>query len=173
MAYLVHVRADELHRLIEGVGVAGASVQHHGSDGDVGQDVGVVVDQVEGVEHGLQPLDAFLFLDGSARKVRDSGQVFVHGEQTAEDDVTRNADQLMAAVVLVDVEGDDLASAAGGQQQQQPQMTQDVCHGDSRRWTRTRGQVTLAMQQDAQHAEWTRQKSWTRMTWPGDPLASR
>jgi hypothetical protein len=136
MAYLVHVGADELHRLIQGVGVAGASVQNHGSDGDVGQDVGVFVDQVEGVEHGLQPLDAFLFLDGSARKVRDTGQVFVHGEQTAEDNVTWNADQLMATVVLVDVEGDHLASAAGGQQQQQqaarPQMAQDVCHGDSR-----------------------------------------
>ena len=106
--YLVHVGADKFHGLVEGVGVAGTRVQYDGADGDVGQDVGVVVDQVQGVEHGFQPLDALLLFDGSAREFDAAAadpvarhQVLVHGEQAAEDDVARNADQLVIVLLLL------------------------------------------------------------------------
>ncbi len=105
-SYLVHVGADKLHGLVERVGVAGASVQDDGSDGDVGQDVGVVVDEIQGVEHGFQPLDALLLLDGPAREFQAASaavaghEVFVHGEEAAEDDVARNADQLVVLLLL-------------------------------------------------------------------------
>lgn len=120
-AYLVHVGSDEFHRLVEGVSVAGASVEDDGADGDVGQDVRVVVDEIQGVEHGFQSLDALLLLDGSAgefqataaesgsRASRSSAaaaavvrqhQVLVHGKQSAKDYVARNADQVVGVLAL-------------------------------------------------------------------------
>lgn len=117
-AYLVHVGSDEFHRLVEGVSVAGASVEDDGADGDVGQDVRVVVDEIQGVEHGFQPLDALLLLDGSAGEFQataaQSGpasrsssaavvrqhQVLVHGKQSAKDYVARNADQVVGVLAL-------------------------------------------------------------------------
>lgn len=86
-------------------------------DGDVGQDVRVVVDEIQGVEHGFQSLDALLLLDGSAGEFQataaESGsrassaaavvrqhQVLVHGKQSAKDNVARNADQVVGVLAL-------------------------------------------------------------------------
>ena len=49
---------DELHGLLEGVGGVAAGVEHHGAQADVGQDAGVRVDLVQGVQHRLHPLPA-------------------------------------------------------------------------------------------------------------------
>ena len=112
--YLVHVGSYEFHRLIECVSVAGTSVQDDGSYCDVGQDVRIVVDEIQGVEHGFQSLDSFLFFDGTAREFESSSaadsasarslirqhQMFVHWKQSTEYNVAGNADQMMSVFVL-------------------------------------------------------------------------
>lgn len=66
---LVHVGSHEFHALIEGVRVAATRVENQPSEGRVRQEVRVVVDLVQGVEHGLETLDALLLLDSSARRL--------------------------------------------------------------------------------------------------------
>ena len=92
---LIHVRSDEFHGLVQCVSVTGTRVEDDGADGDVGQEGGIGVDEIEGVEHGLQPLDALLGLEGAAREIGIGRrrQMFVHGKQAAEDDVAADADQ--------------------------------------------------------------------------------
>lgn len=51
-----HEGPDKVHGLLESVGWVAARVEHRGAEADVGQDLGVRVDLVQGVQHGLQPL---------------------------------------------------------------------------------------------------------------------
>ncbi|KAG8128039.1 hypothetical protein E2320_014914 [Naja naja] len=87
---LLDERLDEGERLLQRVGVPGAGVQDAGAQGDVGQQLGVAVDLVQGVEHGLQAMDAVLLLNVPAR--RAAGPPGMDREEAAQGDVPFQAD---------------------------------------------------------------------------------
>jgi len=101
-AHLGAVLLDEgLHegqRLLQGVRVPRARVQDAGAQGDVGEQVGVVVDAVQGEEHGLQAMDALLLLQLPAGFALRAPAV--HGEEPPERDVPVDADGVHVRVAL-------------------------------------------------------------------------
>ena len=78
-------RPDKLQGLLQSIGVLGAGVQDVRSQLEAGQDAGVGVDLVQGQQHGLQPLDAPLFVDLAA--VLRPVPLLVHGEKPPDDQV--------------------------------------------------------------------------------------
>ena len=83
-------RLDEGERLLQGVSVSGAGVQDPGPQRDVGQQIGVAVDLVQGVQHGLHAVDPLLLLQLAAGQ--PVGAAGVDGEQPSQSDVTRYLD---------------------------------------------------------------------------------
>nr|XP_060162953.1 uncharacterized protein LOC132598023 [Globicephala melas]XP_060162954.1 uncharacterized protein LOC132598024 [Globicephala melas] len=82
---LLDERLDESERLFERISVPGTSVQDPRSQRHVGQQVGIAVDLVQGVEHRFQPVDPVLPLDVAAG--HSAGTLRVHREQPPEGDV--------------------------------------------------------------------------------------
>ncbi|XP_067568843.1 uncharacterized protein [Pseudorca crassidens] len=82
---LLDERLDESERLFELISVPGTSVQDPRSQRHVGQQVGIAVDLVQGVEHRFQPVDPVLPLDVAAG--HSAGTLRVHREQPPEGDV--------------------------------------------------------------------------------------
>lgn len=81
---------NERERLLQGVGVTRTRVQDACPKRHVGQQLRVLVDEVNGEQHGLQPMDSLLLLQlttGNAPLATS-----VHGEQATQDDVTIQPD---------------------------------------------------------------------------------
>lgn len=95
---LLDQRLDESERLFERVSVPGTSVQDPRAQRHVGQQVGITVDLVQGVEHRFQPVDPVLPLDVAAGN--SAGTLGVHGEQPPEGDVPLDPDRVRGVHLL-------------------------------------------------------------------------
>lgn len=94
MKYLIHVGSNKLHGLLKGIGITGTGVKYEGPKCDIRQKVRIFVDLINRVEHGFEPLDALLLLDGAARVVRVAAHLLVHGEYAPQNEVPIQADHL-------------------------------------------------------------------------------
>lgn len=95
---LLDERLDESERLFERVSVPGTSVQDPRAQRHVGQQVGIAVDLVQGVEHRFQPVDPVLPLDVAAG--HSAGTLRVHREQPPEGDVPLDPDGVRGVHLL-------------------------------------------------------------------------
>lgn len=93
-AYIRAIALDECldkgERLLEGICVPGASVQNASTQGHIRQQLRILVNEVDGKEHGFQSMDALLFLQLSAG--HSSFTTGMHGEKAAQDDVAIYSD---------------------------------------------------------------------------------
>lgn len=90
-SHLVHIGAHELHRLLECVSVAGAGVENEGTQGDIRQQVWIIVNFIDSVKHGFESLDTFLLLNGTTGILGVAADLLVHREYTPENYVTRKS----------------------------------------------------------------------------------
>lgn len=97
-AVLLNEGLHEGQRLLQGVRVPRARVQDAGAQRDVGEQVGVVVDAVQGEEHGLQAMDALLLLQLPAGFALHTPAM--HREEAPERDVPVDADGVHVRVAL-------------------------------------------------------------------------
>lgn len=81
---------DKLQRLLQSVGVFGASVQYVSSQFDSRQDALILVDFIQSQQHGLQSLDPSLSIDLPA--VLCSLALLVHREQPADHQISFQCD---------------------------------------------------------------------------------
>lgn len=95
---LLDKRLDESERLFERISVPRTSVQDPRAQRHVGQQVGIAVDLVQGVEHCFQPVDPVLPLDVAARD--SAGTLGVHWEQPPEGDVPLDPDRMRGVHLL-------------------------------------------------------------------------
>ncbi len=95
---LLYERLDESQRLFQRVRVPGAGVQDPGAQGDVGQQLVVAVNLVQGVHHRLQPVDAVFLLDVPARHPRDPPSV--DGEEPPQRHVALHPDRVRRVNLL-------------------------------------------------------------------------
>lgn len=76
--------------LLQCVGISRARVQDVHAEGDARQQNGVPVDRVYGEQHGLQSLDASIFIDAAA--LLHTAAFLMHGEQAAQHQVAFHSD---------------------------------------------------------------------------------
>lgn len=93
-----------LTHLLQCIGIPGAGVQDVNPKGHAGQQNVVHIDSVYGEQHGLQPLDPSVLIH--ATTLLHPRTFFVHGEQSAENQVALNAD-LSAGWRWVSDKGED------------------------------------------------------------------
>ena len=77
-------------------------------DGEPRQDVRVVVDEVDGVEHRLQALDPLLSLDPPTHLAAAAHALLVHGEEPPEHDLALRGDLVRRGGHRVELAGQEL-----------------------------------------------------------------
>lgn len=69
--YLIHVRSDEFHTLVQSVRIAAARIEDESAQRCVRQEFRISINLVQNIQHGFQPLHALLFFHGTARWLTD------------------------------------------------------------------------------------------------------
>ncbi len=89
---------DKLQRLLQSIGVLRASVQYMSSQFDTRQDALVLVDFIQGQQHGLQSLDPSLSIDFPT--VLCTLTLLVHREQAANHQISIQCDLPLGVSVI-------------------------------------------------------------------------